>query len=108
MGEPKTLSIKLPNGDEVELYTISSLAFALGRSAQLVRKWEISGVIPKTPFKDARKRRLYTQEQIDIIVSNAERYKLAQGRSISATNFTVRCFEQMNDLYIKYGLKGAK
>ena len=45
---------KLPNGDDIELFYIGSLASALGRSTNAIRKWEIAGVIPDPCFKDDR------------------------------------------------------
>lgn len=52
----------LPNGQKIELFYIGTLASALGRSTNAIRKWEIAGVIPDPCFKDERGRRLYSQE----------------------------------------------
>jgi hypothetical protein len=69
------------HGIEVELYYIGELADRLGRTSQSVRKWEIAGWIPKTIFKDKNGRRMYSNEQIEIIVQCAEETRLRQGYS---------------------------
>lgn len=96
----------LPNGKTIKLYGINVLAEALGRSPATVRKWEVAGYIPPTPFKhDVRKCRLYSQEMIDIIVSCAERAKLSAGRPVAHTRFQKWVHEEMEVLYKKYRRK---
>jgi DNA-binding transcriptional MerR regulator len=92
------------NGKEYELFYISNLAFALGRSEQTIRKWEISGVLPNSCFKDRFGRRMYTQTQIDIIVSIAEECKIKQGASIANTSFSSKVHKALaehNKIYLK-------
>ncbi len=99
---PTQKILTLPNGDTIELYFIGTLAEALGRTPNAVRKWEISGVIPDTCFKDEYGRRLYTQEQIDAIVRCAERARIAQGSPIMSTSFSKWVHEEMAALREKY------
>lgn len=90
------------NGKEIELYYISTLAEALGRSTQTVRKWEISGVLPKTMFKDKNGRRMYSDEQINIIVNVAEECQIKQGLTIANTSFSARVHRRINELNQTY------
>lgn len=92
----------LPNGKKVKLYPIGVLAEALGRCSQTIRKWEISGILPRTMFEDSRKVRLYTQEQIDIIVKCAEECQLSAGSAPSRTRFRKMVHEELAVLAKKY------
>ena len=102
----------LPNGKKVILYPVSVLSEALGRSNQTIRKWEIAGILPRTMFEDSRKCRLYSKEQIDIIVKCAEECQITQGSSISRTLFKKMVHEELSKLAKKYlrkrGTKIAK
>jgi DNA-binding transcriptional MerR regulator len=100
----ESIKVKM-NGTETELFYIGYLAFCLGRSVQTIRKWEISGVIPSC-FKDRGGRRLYSQEQIDIIVSIAEECKIKQGLSIANTNFSQKVHKALKELNQKYKTGG--
>lgn len=93
---------KLPTGEDIELYYIGTLATALGRKTDTIRKWEIAGVIPDPFFKDSNGRRLYSKEQIQVIVSCAERAKIKQGASIARTSFSKWCHEGLEELRKKY------
>ena len=95
----KTISI---NGERIELFYLSKLAYALGRTSQTIRKWEISNVLPKTIFKDKMGRRMYTQEQIDLIVRIAEETQIKQGLSIANTSFSAKVHRELNKLNKKY------
>lgn len=99
-------TFKLPNGELIDLYYIGTLAHALGRTTDTIRKWEIGGIIPDPCFKDANGRRLYSQEQIDAIVRCAEKAKIKQGLSISSTSFSQWCYKELDTLREKY--KGGK
>lgn len=92
----------LPNGEELELFYIGTLATALGRTTNAIRKWEIAGVIPDPCFRDENGRRLYTQEQIDAIVRCAERAKIKQGLSIADTSFSTWVHKELAELREKY------
>ena len=88
-----------PTGKKTTLYNISVLAEAIGRTPQTIRKWEIGGIIPKTPF-NANGKRLYSQEHIEAIVKCAETSHIMMGSKISQTNFTekvYREFKRIND-----------
>ena len=93
---------KLPNGSEIDLFYIGSLASALGRTTNTIRKWEIAGIIPDPCFQDKFGRRLYSQEQIDAIVKCAERAKIKQGASIANTSFSLWCHRELDALKEKY------
>lgn len=99
-------TFRLPSGETIELFYIGTLASALGRTTNTVRKWEIAGVIPDPCFQDPYGRRLYSQEQIDVIVKCAERAKIKQGSSIANTSFSQWCHKELEKLKEKY--KGGK
>lgn len=86
------------NGETIELFYIEKLASELGRTPQTIRKWEVSGILPKPIFRDKLGRRLYSQEQIDVIVACAEKSNVRQGYSVANTNFSARVFKALNEL----------
>lgn len=96
---------KLPNGEVIDLYYIGTLANALGRTPNTIRKWEIAGVIPDPCFQDAHGRRLYSEEQVNAIVKCAERAKIKQGMSIANTSFSQWCYKELEALKNKYKSK---
>lgn len=71
-----------PTGRMTYLFNIGTLANLLGRNTQTIRKWEVAGIIPPTPFK-AASRRLYSQEHMNAIIRLAEKYHLGVGRKVS-------------------------
>lgn len=90
-------------GYKSTLYNIGVVAEAIGRTSQTIRKWEVAGVIPPTPFKQKGKR-LYSKEHIDAIVKCAEKAKIMQGSSVSQTKFSnllYKEFQRVNDLFFK-------
>ena len=89
-------------GEEIELFYIDSLASELGRTPQTVRKWEVSGILPKPIFKDKHGRRLYSREQINAIVDCAEKSNVRIGYSIANTNFSVRVHKALTEINNKY------
>lgn len=90
------------NGEEIELFYVDRLASELGRTPQTIRKWEVSGILPKPIFKDKNNRRLYSQEQIDAIVDCAEQSNVRQGYSVANTNFSVRVFKALHEINNRY------
>lgn len=64
--------VRVFNGEEVEVFTISAVAEQVGRTAQTIRKWEARGMIPKPVFKS--RTRLYTQHQINLLILFAEKF----------------------------------
>lgn len=93
-------------GQKTTLYNIGVVAEAIGRTSQTIRKWEVGGVIPPTPFKQKGKR-LYSKEHIDAIVKCAEKSKILQGSNgVSHTMFSKRLykeFQKVNDIFFKKG-----
>lgn len=90
------------NGEVIELFYIEKLASELGRTPQTIRKWEVSGILPKPIFKDKVGRRLYSLEQINAIVDCAEKSNVRIGYSIANTNFSVRVHKALNEINNKY------
>lgn len=99
-----------PNtGYRTRLYNIWVFSRSLGREPVTIRKWEISGTIPKTPFKDKKSGHVYySEEQIRIVINCAERAKLCDGRKISDTSFTKWVTEQWNVLFDEIFRTGRK
>ena len=90
-------------GRSTTLYNIGVVAEAIGRTSQTIRKWEVGGVIPPTPFRQKGKR-LYSKEHIDAIVKCAEKAKIMQGSKTSKTTFSnnlYKEFQKVNDLFFK-------
>lgn len=91
-----------PTGKTTTLYNIGFIAEAIGRKPQTIRKWEISGVIPPTPFKQGNKR-LYSKEQVDSLVKNVEKYRVTMGVRISKafSKSVYDDFQKINDYFFK-------
>lgn len=75
-------TIKIHKGEEREFFTIGDLATALGREPVTIRSWEDKGYLPKSryrgpapkkgiPGKEVKGRRLYTRQQIEIVIAAA-------------------------------------
>ena len=60
--------VKAVDGQELELFTIGAVVTATGRTAATLRHWERRGLISGPSFKEGAYR-LYSQEEIDKIVS---------------------------------------
>lgn len=97
----KSVPYTSPTGKKTVLYNIGTLAEALGRTSQTVRKWEIGGIIPPTPFKQ-NGQRLYAREHIEALVKGAEKSKLKQGSSIGDTVFTKRAFKDFERIHEEF------
>lgn len=102
--EGKTFTI---GGREVELFTISDLAAVLNRKPVTIRKWEEKGVIPKATYakpganKDLRgRRRLYSREQIEAMVTAAETEGILHNPNaqITKTNFRARVWTAFKEI----------
>lgn len=85
-------------GYSTKLYNIKVVATALGRTPQTIRKWEVAGAIPKTPFKLEGKR-MYCKEQIDILVECAEKAQISTGKNMSQTGFTRNVQKRWQSLF---------
>ena len=76
--EKRSYKKTLPSGKEVDMYTLGSLADALGRPIITIRQWMKEGHLPNSPYRlpskldrngDERQgRRLYTKPMIDAAV----------------------------------------
>jgi hypothetical protein len=102
-----TRNVKV-NGEDIELFYISTLAEALGRTPQTIRKWEVAGILPDCLFRDKLGRRMYSADQIKAIVEIAEKSHVRQGYSVANTNFSPRVFEALAELNKKYIPKEEK
>jgi hypothetical protein len=68
----------LPNGKDIEMFTVGALAQALGRPFISVRVWNENGYLPKSPYRlptkknkngeDHKGRRLYSRAMIEVAV----------------------------------------
>jgi len=77
------------NGEKHVFYTIGEVCKALGKKPVTLRMWESKGWIPKPSFrtptpkseqipgKAVKGRRLYSQEQLDILIDGMERFGIA-------------------------------
>ena len=73
----------LPNGQDVEMFTIGALAQALGRPVITIRTWIKEGYLPASPYRlpskknirgeDQMGRRLYTRSMIEIVIELFEK-----------------------------------
>jgi hypothetical protein len=69
----------LPNGREIEVYTLGSLAKALNRTIPTLRQWMQRGKLPQAPYRLPAKadkngkvfegRRLYSKEMVEVTVN---------------------------------------
>lgn len=90
-------------GKETDLWHIGTLAVAIGRQSSTIRKWEMAGFIPPTPFRTPNGARLYTTEHVDVFVQCCMLYKVAQGRKMPLA-FRRRIkeeFKRINEKYLK-------
>ncbi len=68
----------LPNGNEVEMFTIGPLAAALGRPVITIRTWIKEGYLPASPYRlpakkdskgdDHQGRRLYSRAMVEAVI----------------------------------------
>lgn len=75
-------------GESIELFSIGDLALALSKRPVTIRMWESKGWIPKAnwrspapkgemiPNVQAKGRRLYTRQQVELLVKAAEHFCL--------------------------------
>lgn len=73
---PRTTT--LPNGKDVELFTIGAIASALGRPVITIRAWIKEGYLPAAPYRlpskknirgeDHKGRRLYSRAMVEKVV----------------------------------------
>lgn len=77
---------RMYKGALTEFFTIGHLSAALGREQVTIRSWEAKGWLPKSkyrapapkgeqvPGKAVAGRRLYTREQIEVVITAARKY----------------------------------
>lgn len=87
-----------PTGVHTYLYNITTAANAIGRTAQTLRKWEVAGTIPLTPFKIGG-RRMYSDEHIDALVECAEKSHIRPGVRIADTTFSSKLYKKYEEIY---------
>lgn len=90
--EKRSYKKTLPSGKEVDMYTLGSLADALGRPIITIRQWMKAGHLPNSPYRmpttldkngDERQgRRLYTKPMIDAAVSAFSRAGLLHKKRV--------------------------
>lgn len=97
----RCVSYTSPTGVETYLYNIGTAAEAIGRTSQTLRSWEVSGVIPLTPFKVGG-RRMYSDEHIDALVELAEKYHIRPGVKIQDTAFSSNMYKRYEEIYKKF------
>ena len=76
--DTKPRTITMPNGKDMEMFTIGALASALGRPIITIRSWIKEGYIPTAPYrlpakkdrhgKDHQGKRLYSRAMIETAV----------------------------------------
>lgn len=96
-----------PTGVKTYLYNIATAAEAIGRTAQTLRKWEVSGVIPVSPFKVGG-RRMYSDEHIDALVELAEKHHIRPGVKIQDTTFSSNMYKRYQEIYNKFFVKNTE
>jgi hypothetical protein len=82
----------LPNGKDVELFTVGALAQALGRPFVSIRVWNEKGYLPKAPYRlptkknvhgeDHKGRRLYSRAMIEAAVQLFDKAGLLEVKRI--------------------------
>ena len=97
-------TIKMPNGEYLTLYPISTVAEAVGRSVKTIRRWELAGIIPPSGFRDRNNARMYTEEQIVLITKCAEKAKINVTR-LGDTTFSKKVYEGMKKLREEYKVR---
>jgi hypothetical protein len=85
---------------KIKLYPIAKVAQRMvdediPRDTQTIRKWELYGILPPTPFRINNKR-LYCEEQINAIVEAAKEAGIRQGVDIDKTDFKVIVKEKLD------------
>lgn len=82
------------NGVTVQVYALKYLAAELHRAPETIRRWEITGFIPKPIFKTLDGCRWYTIEEIKMYIHlyAEEADNLKNGKKFSNTKFSERTF----------------
>jgi hypothetical protein len=83
-------------GEKKAFYTVGEVAKALGRRPGTIRMWEMRGIIPTPSFRTAppegeqipgkslKGRRLYSKQQVELLLHAVEQFDLDNPRSQDA------------------------
>lgn len=104
----KTYELELPDGSVRTFYTISTVAKVFGRKPVTIRAWEDRGDLPRPKYRTPKPqghhlgskpvgRRLYTQEQVDYLVTLCERYNMLDHYSADWDGFRKAMAEYPTD-----------
>lgn len=95
--EADAFSKTLPNGVSVDMYTLGSLAKAIGRPTKTVRFWVESGNLPTSPYRLPDKvgsngkvyagRRLYSRAMVEATINLFSKYGLLGTSRIEWSNY---------------------
>lgn len=103
MSVPKSVMYTFPNtGRKLELFYLGVLSKAIKRDPHTVRDWERKGVLPDCMFRDKSGKRLYSQDQIDIIARLIQEEGIRQGQGIAKTNFIKKVHAELDTLKQEY------
>lgn len=90
--DAKPFTKTLPNGSDIELFTVGALASALGRPFASVKMWNERGYLPAPPYRlptkkdkhgeDHKGRRLYSRAMIEAVVGILDKAGLLQVKRI--------------------------
>lgn len=94
----KAIPYTSPTGRKTFLYSIGTAAQSIARSPQTLRKWEVGGIIPLTPFK-MHGNRMYSTEHIDALVECAEKSHIRPGTRIQDTAFSSNMYKRYQEIY---------
>jgi len=94
----KTYTFAVSGGEVKTFYTIKTIAKIFGRTQVTIRSWEDKGILPKPRYrtppprghylgKEAKGRRLYTQDQVDYLLLLCERYNMLDSRKADWDGF---------------------
>ncbi len=92
-------AVRLADGSTVQMYTVGTLANAIGKTTQTVSKWENEQFIPSTPFRAAGDVRLFSQKMIEAV---ADALLVVEGR-IRFDDDTVRLMIEESWAALGYG-----
>lgn len=87
-----------PTGIKTYLYNIGTVAEAIRRTSQTIRRWEDVCILPKPPFKVGGKR-FYSDEHIDAIVECLEKSNVRPGVKIQDTSFIPDIYKRYEEIY---------
>jgi hypothetical protein len=99
-GPRKAVQVEV-DGEAVPAYTITTLASRLNRSVAVVNYWIRSGLLPKTPFRSARRDRLYTDGMILVVKMAVNKRGVVKGKDKSFTEEIVNGWAEIGIIAAK-------